>query len=99
MADIQTFRMTKEIQEAKDFGLKWFDNGASKQIVYHVWSGDDKIGGVRLKTHISTKYDKVMYCHVLKMETKNGSDSFEYKFTTNPLKKYYAKVFQTLIAK
>jgi hypothetical protein len=54
------FKMTKKIEMAADYGQKWFNNGASKQIVYTLF-----FNGTPIKQHISTKYDVNLFALVV----------------------------------
>ena len=50
-----TFKMTREEQNAADFGLNYFENGYSNQVVYDIYQNN-----ILIKRHISTKTDKVL---------------------------------------
>ncbi len=73
--------LTKELQIALDFGMQWFPNGYSKQIVYSL-----RHNGTLIHQTCSTKFGSELHAVVL----FGLHDQFvEVRMTTNPKKKYW----------
>ena len=82
--------MTSKVEIAADYGKKWFNNGASKQIVYTLF-----FDGKPIKQHISTKCNENLFALVIiGNKAVNGVEIipaieiiYEVLFTVNPNKK------------
>lgn len=54
------FKMTKREENAADFGVKYFPNGYSRQIVYSLFQD-----GKMIKQLISTNFKDNMFAHII----------------------------------
>lgn len=89
------FEIFRKEQIAANFGLEFFANGYSRQVVYTVL-----LDGLVIKQHISTKFDENLFAIVeIGVKCKNGIPVIPaeemitgVKFTVNQNKKiYYAR--------
>jgi len=75
-----TFKMTRHEQNAQDFGMNYFENGHQFQVVYDIYQND-----ILIKSHISTKTDKVLNATI---RIDNDDSILDINFHQNKDKKF-----------
>lgn len=96
-----TFKMTKTVQNASDFGLEWFANGFSRQTIYTIFLNDKVI-----KTYTSTQNDKNIFATVrIGLLCENGiaivpnvEIIYEISFHVNAKKKFSTSTRNLMIS-
>jgi len=83
------YTMTRQEQNANDFGMEYFANGYKFQTVYKVYQN-----GILIKEHISTKNDDVLFATV---QNLNDGNIYSINFHKNKNKKFSTLTQNTLL--
>jgi hypothetical protein len=74
------FKMTRQEQNANDFGMNYFQNGHQFQVVYDIYQND-----ILIKRHISTRTEDILFATI---RTSNDDSIIDVNFHKKKNKKF-----------